>query len=201
VSATSGRLILIVGPSGAGKDTLINAARARFRGDTRFIFPRRIVSRPGSAHEDNAYLDADTLAWLALEEAFALSWQAHGLSYAIPRSIETTLAGGAAVICNVSRAVVDAARARYPTSVIQIEASPEALAARLAGRGRASDGDLGKRLDRAAAIDCAPDVVFRNEGVLDETAAAFCLVLESLGPASPAPAHPVIAGSRKPIAG
>lgn len=180
----AGRLVLVVGPSGAGKDTLISAARARFDGDPRFVFPRRIVSRPPSPAEDNAFLEADTLGWLAGEEAFALHWRAHGLAYAIPRSIETALTQGAIVVANVSRAVVDAARARYPTQVIQVEASPAALAARLATRGRASDGDLGKRLERAAANACTPDVIFRNDGALAEAIDAFCLLIETMGVAT-----------------
>ena len=78
-------LVLVVGPSGAGKDTLINAAREALAGDRRFAFPRRVVTRPAvAALEDH---DSVTRAEFALQEAngaYALSWEAHGLHYGLP---------------------------------------------------------------------------------------------------------------------
>ena len=55
-----GRLVLVVGPSGAGKDTLIAAVRQRLAADEAFLFPRRIVTRPSSAAEDNVEADEAT---------------------------------------------------------------------------------------------------------------------------------------------
>src|SRR6476620_9890452 len=82
-----GRLVLVVGPSGAGKDTLLGLARAACAEDETIVFPRRIVTREGSASEDNIALSADEFDRGLDRGDFAVHWQAHGLSYALPREI------------------------------------------------------------------------------------------------------------------
>jgi len=61
-----GRLILVIGPSGAGKDTLIGWAAATCADDGNIVFPRRVVTREASAAEDNEALSAE-----AFREALA----------------------------------------------------------------------------------------------------------------------------------
>ena len=39
--------MLVVGPSGAGKDAVLRVARERLAGDRRFVFPSRVVTRAG----------------------------------------------------------------------------------------------------------------------------------------------------------
>ncbi len=84
-------LVLVVGPSGAGKDTLLEAAREALAADPRFRFVRRAITRPaeagGEAHE--AVTDTQFAA-----RTFALAWQAHGLRYGIPNDIATDIAAG-----------------------------------------------------------------------------------------------------------
>ena len=165
-----GRLVLVVGPSGAGKDTLIGAAR-RMCDDALVVFPRRVITRPASAAEDN-----DTLSEAAFEQAlgqgaFALSWQAHGLRYALPRTIDSDIQADRVVVCNVSRTIVPAARARYRNvTVVLVTAPPEVLATRLAQRARASDGVLENRIRRSVEEAFAPDVVISNVGPVEDNA-------------------------------
>lgn len=96
-------LILVVGPSGAGKDTLIDYARAQLRSDPSFHFARRVITRPPSVGEDHESVDIEEFQRRA--GAFALHWQAHGLFYGIPATVEDQLDCGAVVIANGSRAI------------------------------------------------------------------------------------------------
>ena len=78
----AGRLVLVVGPSGAGKDTLIAAGRAALGEDPRFVFPRRVVTRPAvAALEDHESVSPEAFAAARQAGAFALDWEAHGLCY------------------------------------------------------------------------------------------------------------------------
>jgi len=162
-----GALVVVVGPSGAGKDTLIALARVRCADDARIVFPRRIVTRPPSAAEDHDSVTPAQFDAAVGQGAYAFWWAAHGLKYALPAAIDTALRAGRTVACNVSRAVVHELRERYArVTVVLVTAPKEILLARLAARGRESGGDVAERLDRAesAASDFAPDVVIENIG-------------------------------------
>jgi ribose 1,5-bisphosphokinase len=132
-----GRFVLVVGPSGGGKDTLIALAKKACRGDPSIVFPRRIVTREASAAEDHDSLDDDAFDRAASAGGFAISWQAHGLKYAITGSAADDIRAGHIVMCNVSRAVVAKVRAHYVNvDVVLVTAPTEILAARLASRAR-----------------------------------------------------------------
>ncbi len=146
-------LILIVGPSGAGKDTLLNGAREALADDPRFRFVRRIITRPGDMGEE-AHESVTEQAFELRKQAgdFALTWRAHGLHYGIPADISMDLAQGRVVVVNVSRAVVAEAAARFPVSVIEISAPADVLALRLAARGRDDAVDVARRLARSIEL-------------------------------------------------
>lgn len=163
-----GHFIAVVGPSGAGKDTLIALARAGCGPEV--LFPRRVVTRAASAYEDN-----DTLTPQAFDEAlargaFALNWGAHGLRYGLPVAINDAIRAGRSVVINVSRAVLPAIRQTYAhVTVVLITAPPEVLAARLAARKRPSDGSLDERLHRTVSdADVAADVTISNVGPAEQ---------------------------------
>lgn len=177
---TRGALHLVVGPSGVGKDTLIAAARAA-RPDLHF--PTRAITRADASGEDHEIVDIAEFDRREAAGAFALSWRAHGLAYGVPASIEAVLAAGRGVVVNVSRSVVAEARQRYaPVRVLAVAASPEALARRLAARGRESEDEIAARLRRApSALPDGPDVhVIDNGGALEPARDAF---LAALAPA------------------
>jgi ribose 1,5-bisphosphokinase len=137
-------LVLVVGPSGAGKDTLLNAARDAFRDVPRIHFVRRVITRPADPTGENH--EPVTEAEFAARN-FALSWSAHGLHYGI-----AAVDIAPVVVANVSRGVIAAAAAQYPVRVFEVTAPPAVLAARLAARGRETAADVARRLGRTAAV-------------------------------------------------
>lgn len=174
---------MVVGPSGVGKDAVIDGARAALRDRNDVIFPRRYITRaPGLGGEDYIAVDAVDFAAMQQRGGFALSWSAHGLQYGIPAGIADDLAAGRQVVVNVSRAVIDRARRSYPgLLVVVISASPEVLRARLTKRGRESAAEIEERLRRAAAFTVTGDdvVVLNNDGPLADTVAQFLALLST----------------------
>ena len=159
-----GRLILVVGPSGAGKDTLLGFAKAACAEDLGIVFPRRVVTRQASSSEDNVALRPDEFREALARGEFAMHWEAHGHSYGLPRAIDDDIRAGRSVVVNVSRTVIEAARRAYANVVvIAITAPPEVLAERIRMRARSSDGEAQQRLNRTVDT-AAPDVTILNVG-------------------------------------
>lgn len=139
-------IFAIVGPSGAGKDTLIRGALVA-RPDLRLV--RRVITRPTEAGgEDFEGVSPEEFARRTKRGDFALTWEAHGLSYGIPKS---QVEGGRDVIFNGSRAALPLAARVFPgLRVILVTAPDILLAARLGARGREAAEDIRARLSRAA---------------------------------------------------
>lgn len=161
-----GLLVLVVGPSGAGKDTLIGIVQARCAGRSDIVFPLRTVTREASRHENNRSVTPEVFAREAESGMFALAWQAHGHGYGIPGAIDDDLRAGRKVVINVSRGVIGKARARYANvKVVKVTAPADVLASRIALRNRSSDGLLAPRLARVSdENDLRPDAVIENTG-------------------------------------
>ncbi|MET4801259.1 phosphonate metabolism protein/1,5-bisphosphokinase (PRPP-forming) PhnN [Bradyrhizobium sp. LB11.1] len=161
-----GRLVLVVGPSGAGKDTLLRLAQAACVDDHDIVFPRRVVTRASSVDEDNIAVSPDEFARARDHGDFAVHWDAHGHSYALPLEINDDIRAGRAVVANVSRTVIAALRQAYANVVVvAITAPPDVLAQRLAARARHSDGNLANRLARSVDdISAHADVTILNAG-------------------------------------
>ena len=164
-----GRLVLVVGPSGAGKDTLLRLAQAACADDHDVVFPRRVVTRESSADEDNVALGPDEFRHALGHGDFAVHWEAHGHSYALPLDINDDIRAGRAVVVNVSRTVIAALRQAYANVVVvAITAPPDVLAQRLAARARHSDGSITDRLARSVDDAAAnADVTILNAGSAD----------------------------------
>lgn len=172
-------LVPVVGPSGAGKDTLMAMARARLAGDPRFLFVQRSITRPAEAGgEDHVPMTREAFQAAREAGAFALWWEAHGLLYGIPRSIGDALAGGRVVVANLSRTVLAEAASRWPMRVLLVTAPPEMLAARLAARGRESAEDIARRVAREAPLPEGLDVeTVLNDSGLEEGVARVVAML------------------------
>lgn len=171
-----GLLVAVVGPSGAGKDSIINAARIRFAMCPEVVFARRVITRPADGNEPHEPV-AEALFQRGIKSGdFAMWWQANGLYYGLPAELHDEIATGHIVIANLSRERAAEARTTFARcTVIHITASPEILAARLAIRGRETSADQAARLCRAQALEASvhAEVLIRNNGSLDEAVDAF----------------------------
>ena len=190
MKAGGGAFVSVVGPSGAGKDTIIAFARKTLEADRSFRFVRRLVTRPSDAFEDHGTISEAEFQTGVEGGVFALSWRAHGLGYAVPIAARQAVDDGDVAICNLSRTAIGAARTLFPRLVVvQVEASPDIIAARLATRGREGKELVAARLERK--ID---DVVFAadrrivNDGAPEEAAAEFVGVLREIRDRQAAPA-------------
>jgi ribose 1,5-bisphosphokinase len=175
-----GRVILVVGPSGAGKDTLLGLAKAACADDPNIVFPRRVVTREASASEDNEEVSPAAFQEALARDKYAMHWEAHGHCYALPRAFDEEVRAGRTVIANVSRTVIEGMRCIYDNVVVvSITAPPNVLAERLAMRARISDGQIEHRLGRTVEdAAAAPDVTIVNVGTAEYHARQLVRVIK-----------------------
>jgi ribose 1,5-bisphosphokinase len=175
--------VLVVGPSGAGKDTLLRLAQAACIDDHDIVFPRRVVTRASSADEDNIAVSPDEFARARDHGDFAVHWDAHGHSYALPLEINDDIRAGRAVVANISRTVIAALRRTYAdVVVVAITAPPDVLAQRLAARARHTDGNIADRLARSVDDASAnADVTILNAGSADYHSRQLVRVIRNEG--------------------
>jgi len=164
-------VIAVVGPSGVGKDSVMEALEARGAGIQRV---RRVITRPeGEEGEDFDRASVEVFEQLVLDGAFALHWPAHGLFYGVPIEIEYQRREAQAVLVNLSRAVLLQAQDVFgDLVVISLTADAGVLAQRLSARGREGLDEQARRLGRARAP--LPEGLNRvieidNSGSLDAT--------------------------------
>jgi len=176
-------VIAVAGPSGVGKDSVMEALVARAAGIQRV---RRVITRPeGEDGEDFRRVTEETFERLVAERAFALHWSAHGLRYGVPTDIDRQRQQARGVLVNLSRSVLLQAQEVFDTLiVISLTADAKILAQRLAARGRESVAEQTRRLGRAKAPlpeGLARVIEVDNSGPLDQT---IHMILTRLQPES-----------------
>lgn len=186
----TGRLIYLMGPSGSGKDSLLNAARERLA-ERGCVIARRVITRSAEAVGEEAVgVSPAEFDQQEADGAFALSWRANGLAYGIPRQIDDWLAAGQDVLVNGSRGYLPQARERYPGLLaILLQVDEAALRQRLQARGRESAEQIEARLARSRELqtdaacsplplagegsgeraEVEPQYLLNNSGPLDQT--------------------------------
>ncbi|ALL68981.1 ATP-binding protein PhnN [Paraburkholderia caribensis MBA4] len=176
-----GRLIYVVGPSGAGKDSLLHFAREHVAG-TSVVFAHRYITRETGHNENHISLTHEEFEARSAQGLFALEWSSHELHYGIGIEIDAWLARGCTVVVNGSRAYLSRALKRYQhLEVVHIHAAPHILAARLSARGRETQEQVSARLARQAPFalpDGAHLTHIDNSGSLEEAGLAFVNVLK-----------------------
>ncbi len=179
------RLIYTLGPSGAGKDSLMAWLQQHVPPRAPVHWARRTISRavqPGG--EQHESVDAATFERLHAQHAFALAWQANGLHYGVRHAELAPLLAGAWVLVNGSRAYLPHAVHKYPgLTVLHITASPATLRQRLHARGRETPDMVEHRVRRTTALPpMAHDHVIEihNDGTLEEAGTRLLQALREM---------------------
>lgn len=173
-----GVFVAVAGPSGAGKDSVMDYARQRLGPqDSDVVFVRRIITRvmDGAGEEHDCLTDGAFDAARA-EGRFAVSWEANGLKYGLPLSVDTVVRDGHVAVANVSRSVIPALRERYGNVIaVIVTAERGVLAERLSRRGRETREEVLERLERADAKELAvrDATVIDNSGALEDAGERF----------------------------
>ncbi len=179
-----GTLVLVVGPSGAGKDSLLGYAARSFGDEPRVGFPRRFITRP-CRDDPEPHQSMTPVEFAAAREQgrFALDWQAHGLSYGVPVSLTTDLERGLTIALNVSRQVLgEACRLFRPAIIVNVTAPPHLLRERLSARGREGAGDVEARIARETPgfPEGVTVVTIDNSSTIETAGARFVSVLREI---------------------
>lgn len=147
----AGQLIYVVGPSGSGKDSIIQALAEQ----TEVTVMRRVITRePDSIGEDADSVDIETFDQMEAEGKFSMSWRANGLSYGIPLSLDEHLQTGQVVVVNGSRKYCETLNDRYPDAlVVLVTVDPSLLRQRLQQRNRETSLEIEHRLQRNALFE------------------------------------------------
>lgn len=183
-SERCGALVVVVGPSGAGKDSVMGFAARHFADCRDVHFVRRVITRPsdagGEVHES---VSEEEFTDMRKDGAFAVFWDAHGLKYGIPATVLQNVRTGMTAIVNGSRGALPAFRDAFgDIAVVVVTAEAPVLARRLAERGRESEEEVLLRLSRQAPdVTSGPGVsVIDNSGRLDVAGNRFVEVVERL---------------------
>ena len=177
----SGKLYFVIGPSGSGKDSLIGYAKSHLDRSDGVLFPRRYITRPPDGRcEQHIPLNKEQFLKRSERGEFLMCWQAHGLSYAVDKSVLTDLRAGFDVVVNGSRAYLPEALARVPSLVpVVVSAPEETLIDRLVARAE-NDAEIKDRIKRGQKYPCCSvegAVYFHNDGDIKDVGRDFCLLL------------------------
>lgn len=161
-----GRLVYLMGPSGSGKDSLIDAARDVLA-QLNCVVARRVITRSAeSAGEAALGVSVEEFADRVRAGAFAMSWSANELDYGIPAEINQWLAQGRHVLVNGSRGYLPQAQQRYPALIpVLLTVRSDVLRQRLMSRGRESVEEIEARLARNSLFT-ANEQASRAQGLL-----------------------------------
>jgi ribose 1,5-bisphosphokinase len=175
-----GKLLLVIGASAAGKDTLVQWARRELPGASPIRIVEREITRGLGPHQHHVPVTDAEFARRSQSGYYLLQWSAHGVHYGIPGAVRELLDSGECVLTIASRSILPAARAlACDARFIEIRAPRAVLEQRLLARGGRSDSELSGRLARADSFAPeGPDVhPLDNGGALIDSGPAFVALL------------------------
>jgi ribose 1,5-bisphosphokinase len=177
----SQRLVYVIGPSGAGKDSVLQCLRQVWPVAEAVHWSRRTITRPVQAGgEQHEAVDVPAFEHLCQSNAFAMQWHANGLCYGVRHEELRPLQLGRWVFVNGSRAWLPQLLQQWPqATVVHIGAAHEVLARRLAARGRESVEAVTARLARQVPVVLPPAAIsIDNNGHLHDAVNELQMALE-----------------------
>jgi phosphonate metabolism protein PhnN/1,5-bisphosphokinase (PRPP-forming) len=163
----TGLWVFVVGPSGAGKDSVINCAQQLLTGQKNIVFSSRLVTRPSQAGSEHDPIPEQEFRLLMASGSLSWHWQAHGFSYGVAAHYETDVQAGRLVVVNGSRAHVNSVLSADDIKVVEVTASNDQLASRLQQRGRDDAQAITSRLARNASLrQVSADCLIVNNNTL-----------------------------------
>lgn len=147
----TGRLIYLMGPSGAGKDTLIRFIDERQ--ELPIYLPKRFVTRPVNPNQPEHHIaltPAEFANMLAAGE-FSCHWRANGYDYGLGLDVTEALQKGLWVLINGSRAHYQRLPPKLQDAAVPVylDVSAEVQLQRLLARGREQLDDIVARIARS----------------------------------------------------
>jgi guanylate kinase len=178
--AAGALLVIISGPSGVGKDTIIEALRRRHRSpDYHYVVTCTTRARRPGETDGVSYHFLDRLRFLALRDqgGFLEANEVHGNWYGTPRDeVRTALGSGRHTILKIDVQGAQVVKERVPDALLIFVVPPslETLFQRLKARATESADELELR-QRNAAIELARQedydyVVVNETGLVERTA-------------------------------
>ncbi|MEJ7688890.1 MAG: phosphonate metabolism protein/1,5-bisphosphokinase (PRPP-forming) PhnN [Variovorax sp.] len=179
----SARIVYVMGPSGAGKDSLLAWLLQHLPPQPPVHMARRTVTRAVHAgDEQHESVTPQAFAQLREAGAFAFDWHANGLDYGVRNEELRTRGADAWVIVSGSRAYLSQALVKAPhMKVVYIGAGIDTLRRRLLARGRENPENVEARVQRAAAFHAPPQALrIDNDGELADAGGQLLRVFERL---------------------
>ncbi len=188
-----GKLVYLMGPSGAGKDTLLSLVKGVCHEKAEHLRPlyvatRHITRPPCDSIEKHISLSKQEFLYLLSKGHFILHWQSHGHLYGIGKDVNVALAHNCLVLMNGSRAYLPQAQRLFPDLVpILLQVDQEVLQTRLWTRGREDAKQIQERMERCIEIESESGFMYtiNNSGTLEGTLHTFKNLLTQLRTISP----------------
>lgn len=163
----SGAWAFVVGPSGAGKDSVINAAQELLQGQQNIVFARRLVTRPSQAGSEHDAISEGDFRLLIASGGLSWQWQAHGFYYGVASHYAARVGAGQLVVINGSRGHTSTLVRADDVKVVEVSANKAQVASRLQQRGRDDPQAIASRLVRNESLSqVKADFVVVNDSAL-----------------------------------
>ena len=158
------KIFYLVGASGAGKDTMLNAYKQRaISQQEKIIIAHRYITRihtDATQDENFISLSNEEFIFRKNNQLFALNWQANNCCYGVGIEIDAWLNSGLSIIVNGSRSYLPAGQKKYPKSLVtvMVDVSENILRQRLLKRQRESLQEIDARINRHRQLKNTIDV-------------------------------------------